>query len=162
MKIGFNLASLPPTQAAARHHSLRTYHQIQLWIGNEKNPLHWGWKISKYGLLPITTNKDPAPQSVLNTVSCKCTKRCKGSCSCRKLGMTCSSICFNCKGQACTNRNIEDDLITDGNNFSIDEEFDKIINEWQEKEEEAEEKEEGRHEDKDIYGPSTSKILKKN
>jgi len=56
MKKGFNLASLPPTQAAARHHSLRTYHQIQLWIENEKNPLHWSWKSSKYGLLPITMN----------------------------------------------------------------------------------------------------------
>jgi len=56
------------------------------------------------------------------------------------------------------------------NNVSIDEKFDKIIIECQEKEKEAEEKEteeekeekeEGRHEDKDIYGTLTSKILKK-
>jgi len=86
--------------------------------------------------------------------------------------MTCSSICFNLKGQACTNRVIEDDLIEGGNNVSIDEEFDKIINEWQEKEEEEEkketeeeeeeEKDKGRHEDIDIYGPPISKIFKKN
>jgi len=103
MKKSFNLASLPPTQAAARQHSLRTYHQIQMWIGNEKNPLDWGWKNTKYGLVPITTNKDAAPQSVLKKVSCKCAKGCRGSCSCRKLGMTCSNICFNCRGQSCTN-----------------------------------------------------------
>lgn len=64
-KKGCNLASLSPTQAAARHHSLRTNHQIQMWIGNEKNPLNWGWKNSKYGLFPIATY--PAPQSILNS-----------------------------------------------------------------------------------------------
>ncbi|KAJ8954640.1 hypothetical protein NQ314_007039 [Rhamnusium bicolor] len=29
----FNLASLPPTESAARGHSLRTYHQVQTWYG---------------------------------------------------------------------------------------------------------------------------------
>ncbi|KAG5874073.1 hypothetical protein JTB14_014015 [Gonioctena quinquepunctata] len=41
---------------------------------------------------------DPAPPEILNTVSCKCTK-----CSCRKVGMECSTICLNCNGQSCSN-----------------------------------------------------------
>lgn len=44
MKKGFKLVSLLPTQLAARQHSLQTYHlyhQIQIWIGNEKNSLDW-------------------------------------------------------------------------------------------------------------------------
>lgn len=45
MKKSFNLNYLPPTQAAARQHSLRTYHQIQMWIGNEKNLLDGVGKI---------------------------------------------------------------------------------------------------------------------
>lgn len=34
----FNLASLPPTESAAREHSLRAYHQIQTWYGNYTIP----------------------------------------------------------------------------------------------------------------------------
>lgn len=78
MKKSFNFASLPLYQVAARQHSLRTYYQINMWIGNEKNPLDWGQKSNKYGLVPISKNKDPTPQSVLKKVSCKCAKGCKG------------------------------------------------------------------------------------
>lgn len=36
-KSKFNLASLPPTKAAARQHSFRSYHQVQQWLDNKKN-----------------------------------------------------------------------------------------------------------------------------
>jgi hypothetical protein len=41
-KSKFNIASLPPTEAAARQHSLRTYHQVQQWYGNQQNAEQWG------------------------------------------------------------------------------------------------------------------------
>ncbi|GBM37029.1 hypothetical protein AVEN_31870-1 [Araneus ventricosus] len=41
-KSKFNIASLPPTEAAARQHSFRTYHQVQKWYGNEQNAEQWG------------------------------------------------------------------------------------------------------------------------
>jgi hypothetical protein len=42
IKIGFDLASLPHTTAAAHQHSLRMYHQVQFWCGKENNTLEWG------------------------------------------------------------------------------------------------------------------------
>ncbi|KAF6198694.1 hypothetical protein GE061_008446, partial [Apolygus lucorum] len=37
-KVNFSLASLPPTAAAARQHSLRVYLQVQLWKGTAMDP----------------------------------------------------------------------------------------------------------------------------
>ncbi|KAK2711277.1 hypothetical protein QYM36_012458 [Artemia franciscana] len=36
---------LPPTQAAAKYHSLRVYCQVQIWLGNPVDPLRLGWKL---------------------------------------------------------------------------------------------------------------------
>ncbi|GBO35601.1 hypothetical protein AVEN_9321-1 [Araneus ventricosus] len=41
-KTKFNLARLPPTTDAAQLHAMRSYHQAQTWLGNEKDPLKWG------------------------------------------------------------------------------------------------------------------------
>jgi hypothetical protein len=64
-KSKFNIASLPPTQAAARQHSSRTYHQVQQWYGNQQNAEQWGWKRNKNGLIPVTTLEPSAPESLL-------------------------------------------------------------------------------------------------
>ena len=47
-----NLARLPPTRDAARLHDMRTYHQVQTWLGEEKDPLEWGWVRTPLGLFP--------------------------------------------------------------------------------------------------------------
>jgi hypothetical protein len=39
-KSKFNIASLPPTEAAAQH-LFRTYHQVQQWYGNQQNAEQW-------------------------------------------------------------------------------------------------------------------------
>lgn len=90
-----NLASLPPTKEAARYHSFRTYHQVQAWYNVQTNPLEWGWQRNKHGLTPVTIRKDPAPQSLLKLISCKCKTTCGG---CRKMGLKCSIICGTCNG----------------------------------------------------------------
>ncbi|GBM35172.1 hypothetical protein AVEN_140768-1 [Araneus ventricosus] len=41
-KTKFNVARLPPTTDAAQLHAMRSYHQLQTWLGNEKDPLNWG------------------------------------------------------------------------------------------------------------------------
>ena len=106
----FTLASLPPTDAAARFHSLRTYHQVQKWLGNDLSPTNWGWNATTKGLVPVTTDKDPAPPDLLNIVSCKCAKGCMtATCSCRKAGLKCSVICVSCKGLSCSNSDVIDD-----------------------------------------------------
>ncbi|GBM91279.1 hypothetical protein AVEN_7714-1 [Araneus ventricosus] len=46
------LAHLPATVDAARFHALRSYLQIQKWLGHEKNSLEWGWVPTRFGLFP--------------------------------------------------------------------------------------------------------------
>lgn len=56
------------------------------------------------GMVPITTVKDAAPESLLHIVSCKCVTGCTtGGCSCKKAGLRCSVICKNCAGNGCVN-----------------------------------------------------------
>ncbi|XP_050063804.1 uncharacterized protein LOC114129279 isoform X2 [Aphis gossypii] len=69
------LLTIPPSEAAAREHSFRVYHQIQMWLGNEKIPVEWGWHL----------------------------KSCTASCGCRKHGLKCSTICGYCKRNSCLN-----------------------------------------------------------
>lgn len=98
-----NLARLPPTEEAASHHSYRTYHQVQKWLGTNKSPTEWGWKLDDQGIIPVTATTDPAPALLLRMISCKCKKGCSGGCSCRKLGLKCSALCKFCAGKSCQN-----------------------------------------------------------
>ena len=97
--------NLPPTSAATRYHSLRTYHQIQVWKGRNDLPAeHWGWTVKGSRLLAVHTDKPPAPERLLKVVRCKCKADCKTSrCTCRKHGLTCSQMCGECKGISCLN-----------------------------------------------------------
>lgn len=102
-KSKFNLASLPPTKAAARQHSLRTFHQVQHWMGNDLQAESWGWKHGSQGLTPILTLQDPAPKELLEFVQCRCAKGCGARCGCKKAGLNCSEACHFCHGQSCAN-----------------------------------------------------------
>ena len=96
---------LPPTSAATRYHSLRTYHQIQVWKGRNDLPAqNWGWAVKGNRLLAVHTDRPPAPERFLKVVRCKCKTDCKTSrCTCRKHGLTCSQMCGECKGVSCLN-----------------------------------------------------------
>ncbi|KAJ8870794.1 hypothetical protein PR048_027093 [Dryococelus australis] len=78
-----NIAALPPSAAAARKHSLRVNHQVQRWLGVEKNAKEWGWKKTNTGLEPVFTVLPPAPPTLLKLVSCECTKKCQRNCRCK-------------------------------------------------------------------------------
>lgn len=102
-KLKPDLSSLPPTKGSAKYHSFRVYHQVQEWLGNQLPPEMWGWKRGVDGNLePITTLDPPAPDTVLNSIFCRCKSDCSGKCGCRKAGIYCSPICNSCLG-ACTN-----------------------------------------------------------
>ena len=63
--------------------------------------------MTENGLVPISTDKDPAPLAILNSISCKCIKGCMTTaCTCRKAGLKCSIICASCKGISCTNSDV--------------------------------------------------------
>ncbi|GBO01866.1 hypothetical protein AVEN_19157-1 [Araneus ventricosus] len=102
-KTKFNLARLPPTTDAAQLHAMRSYHQVQTWLGNEKDPLKWGWMHTPSGLFPKKSEKDPAPESLLQFISCTSKKGCTNACGCRKAGLHCSLLCKHFIGQSCEN-----------------------------------------------------------
>ncbi|GBM87252.1 hypothetical protein AVEN_31982-1 [Araneus ventricosus] len=102
-KAKFNLARLPPTTDAAQLHAMRNYHHVQTWLGNEKDPLKWGWMHTPSSLFPKKSEKDPAPESLLQFISCTCKKVCTNACGCRNTGLHCSLLCKHCIGQSCEN-----------------------------------------------------------
>ncbi|GBN54797.1 hypothetical protein AVEN_129371-1, partial [Araneus ventricosus] len=93
----------PPTTDAAQLHAMRSYHQVQTWLGNEKDPLKWDWMHTPSGLFPKKSEKDPAPESLLQCISCTCKKGCTNACECRKAGLHCSLLCKHCIGKSCEN-----------------------------------------------------------
>jgi hypothetical protein len=96
---------LPPTSAAAKYHSLRVYHQPQVWLGHEQYvpPEQWGWKTSDGNMVPILTDKPPAPEELLQGISCSCKTGCHSlRYSCRQNGLECSIACGECRG-VCSN-----------------------------------------------------------
>ena len=97
------LASLPPTSAAASQHSLRTYHQLQHWLGRDMQPIGWGWYILNNQLLSVMTTLQPAPDYLLNLVSCACKTGCERVCGCKSSGLHCSILCRYCQGHGCQN-----------------------------------------------------------
>lgn len=90
------LATLPPTTAAARQHSYRVYHQIAQWKGIKLSPHEWGWQGSP--LEPVRTTQQPAPASLLALIFCGCAKGCGQRCGCRTAGLKCSVVCSKCEG----------------------------------------------------------------
>jgi len=68
----FQLLSLPPTRAAAKQHSYRTYLTVQEWMGNTLPPTDWGWRSQDNTLTPVETDLIVAPDTLLNMVSCGC------------------------------------------------------------------------------------------
>ena len=103
VKDSFNLATLPPTSAAAKQHILRTYLQVQQWIGNELEPTDWGWRVYMNTPILVPTDQPPAPERLLNLVSCKCMTGCSRGCGCRRVGALCSPMCASCMGITSTN-----------------------------------------------------------
>lgn len=109
----FQLATLPPTTAAAKQHSFRTYLTVQEWMGRSLQPTAWGWKLNEI-LTPIETDRPIAPDTLLNMISCGCrADGCGVSCGCRKMGVPCSALCTNCSGQTCNNAALMPSLLND-------------------------------------------------
>ena len=95
--------ALPHTSGSVKYHSLRVYHQIQEWLGVQISSVDWFWKVRAENLLSIMTDLQPALQKFLEVVLCACKYACNTMrCSFRKHGMTCSTVCFECRG-VCAN-----------------------------------------------------------
>ena len=105
----FDLATLPPTSAAARQHSFRVYHQVQQWRGIALDPTDWGWMLKDGDLTPLPTLREPAPDTLLHLITCNGRSGCEGNCECRRSGLPCTSMCRFCAGHGCSNHDTSDD-----------------------------------------------------
>ena len=102
---------LPPTDGAAKYHSMRVHLQIMVWQTLNTlvlDPTKWGWKSEDGILIPITTDKPIAPDHLLKFIRCKCKKDAKNPCgsnrcTCKKYGLACVAACGDCRGQHCHN-----------------------------------------------------------
>ena len=121
-KVGSNASciqpqQLPPTSAAARYFSYRIYHQVQAWRGFDLPATEWGWKLTGSTLIPVMTDKDVAPQALLEVIRCSCKTGCSTMrCSCRKAGLDCSIACGECRG-VCTNVTVSSDETIEDQTF---------------------------------------------
>lgn len=119
------LESLPPTSDSAAQHSYRVYHQIQQWLGNKLEPEKWGWVRQEGDLHPVRTTLPPAPDEIIQLISCSCKGDCSSAkCSCKKNGITCSALCKTCEGVTCCNSSFEKEVNFNLENDDLDEDAD--------------------------------------
>ena len=139
MKLTEQIPNEPPWMGAksttTSNHPSTPYFQVQQWLikptspGTENqlrltSPEGWGWKKSNSILFPVGSHKPPAPDSLLNLISCGCKAGCGKACSCWKTRIKCSVLCADCAGASCTNAtedekvNIEHPLTTLSNELA--------------------------------------------
>lgn len=83
-KTQLNPEKLPPTENAAQYHIFRVHLQVLQWrsfMELDIDPEEWGWKAENGVLVPTPTDLKPAPDDVLNVISCKCRIMRKNTCS---------------------------------------------------------------------------------
>ena len=110
------LERLPPTPSACKFHSLLTYYKVMEWMGcsDEMEPSEWRWKVEGKKLVPVMTDKSPAPDALIKMIHCNCSEESNTlRCTCRKHGLECTNACRHCRVGNCDNMTndlaIEDD-----------------------------------------------------
>ncbi len=100
---------MPPTSNACYYHLLRVHIQVNTWeqLKTVLDPREYGFRSDGTSIIPIITDKEPAPRELLKDIRCSCRKQdniCR-SCSCTKMRIPCSVHC-KCQGQ-CDNGTIQ-------------------------------------------------------
>ncbi|KAF5281918.1 hypothetical protein FQR65_LT14444 [Abscondita terminalis] len=119
---------LPLTDGALRMHVLRVYLQCQTWLGRSLDATQYGWKIKNDILVPIYSDEVLIPEKILKKIHCACKTNCM-KCSCRKRLMFCNKFCTTCKGNNCTNVEVNGTL-SDDRNSSESENFIENVQVW--------------------------------
>jgi len=67
-------------------------------MANDMNPTDWGSKEGSHQFISIMTEKNAAPDKLLNVIHCNCSAGCKFSrCSCRRYGLPCTATRGPCQ-----------------------------------------------------------------
>ena len=110
-------SQLPPCEDCLLMHAMRANYQAAIWTGSLQqhpqvpSPVEHGWTRKDDGQLIVEWMRgSPAPEAVLQLLSCKCSRRCKlPECQCMSNGLKCTDMC---KLQTCSNQLQEDFEIT--------------------------------------------------
>ena len=66
--------------------------------------MEWGLKETEGGLIPVRTDLLPAPEELLQIITCNCQTDCSSMrCTYEKHNVKCSPACGNCRGSGCIN-----------------------------------------------------------
>ncbi len=113
-------SQLPPCKDCLLMHAMRANYQAGIWRGSLQqhpevpSPVEHGWARNNGQLTFKWMQGSPAPEAVLQLLSCKCSRKCKlPECQCMSNGLKCTNMC---NLQTCDNHPQEDDheiLITD-------------------------------------------------
>ena len=116
---------IPPCQDALKHHLRRTNYQSAIWNRSLEqypmilNPVGVGWERGNDGKLEIKwTSLLPAPEEILDLLSCDCRRECKmETCICLKNNLNCADAChsFICDNS----HNSEDDYYSNDEDDDI-------------------------------------------
>ena len=102
--------NLLPTEHSASFHSMRTYLQVQAWLGRELSPEDWGFQLIHGQCRPIRMVEAPAPIELLKIIRCNCSQNCSTKvCTCKKFNLFCTVACGQCRGLSCCNREPSED-----------------------------------------------------
>ena len=87
--------TLPPIGSATKYHSFRTYFPIIQWM-RESNlrAVDWDWAVKSNKFIPVLTDLEAAPQSILEIIRCQCkTDFLSRRIGCRKNNFPCTYSC---------------------------------------------------------------------
>ena len=109
--------ALPPCQSSLRLHLSRANYQAAIWRrATEACPdipsLHGhGWSVNSSNLEFVWLGSRPAPEEVLQLLSCNCKYKCTvDTCCCLKAGLKCTGICsLKCDHIPCEDEEVAHD-----------------------------------------------------
>ena len=122
---------LPPCRDSLKNHARRANYQALVWkrcleqFQTIPEPEDHGWSCHNGVLSMDWMNGLPAPESVLNLLSCECSRRCnKESCPCIQNGLLCTDMC---RLKDCDNRKYESNFGCNESDIESDEEEDDDV-----------------------------------
>ena len=109
-------AHLPPCKDSLQQHSIRCNYLAGLWRSSLvhemdiASPEQHGWEETSGQLKPKWMTRLPAPQAVLEMLSCDCRRSCGDSCQCRRNNLKCTPMC---RLQQCDNSPVQEPIMYD-------------------------------------------------
>ena len=84
---------------------------------------NYGWRLTDNKLVPVPTDKPPAPEAIVELSLCKCKTNCVSNrCVCKKNGLRCTELCFcnDCENDEAYTFNFSSDEDDDSDGYDVE------------------------------------------